>query len=198
MASKRNSAKTPKKKPAKSKKAEPQIGVVLDERKRKAVGVLAYAGYRRGEKCRSGAITNAARQAGCDRNTIYAWLEDPEFLEAIDEAKEVVRLTCIDGLVRGAKRMNVAACIATLKIIEPEVYDEQHRRDAQKHEYAVAMEELKHRHRMEEMELRARHGMPEEDDFEEPDFSFRETAPGERLNPEDLKKKYEKDLEQLQ
>lgn len=177
----------PRKTTKPKEKGQPKIGVLLDERKRKAVNVLAMAGYVRGQKCRSGAITNAARNAGCDRGTIYDWLEDPEFVEAIDEAKEIVRVQAVNGLVKGAAKSNVAACMAILKIIQPELYDEQLRRDEVKraHEREMFRLNCEHEEKMLRLKIELAEKTADDGDYAIPDIVIRETLPGERFAKDD-------------
>lgn len=159
------------KKPKTPAKSHDLIDVLKDERKRKAALVLAYAGYQRGAKHRSGAITHAARQAGVDRDTIYAWLDNPTFAAAVDEVSGEVVTEALQCLRNAARKMNVLAAIYLLKIHSPDRFDDQFVRD-----------EAKRAHDLEVLKLKLEHGDPDEQ-RPMPTFVYRETAPGERIAP---------------
>lgn len=80
-----------------------ELGYLTDPRKVKAAQILAFSGR--------GAITMAAKEAKVNRNTIYHWLTQPEFVQEVEEASKelaahaanVIRKAIIKGDTNIAK-----------------------------------------------------------------------------------------------
>ena len=79
-----------------------QRKVIWDETRSKAAGLLAL-GYPK---------TYVADEVGVSRNTIYAWLDDPEFAEEVD------RLSLMTGVANRAERLRVAMRVIRSRINE--------------------------------------------------------------------------------
>jgi hypothetical protein len=148
----------------------PAIELIKDARQRKAAMVLAYAGYTKQGNRRNGAVAHAARQADVSRQTIYAWLEDEAFLEAINEVKTELITECFQGLRIAARKGSAQAIIELLAQLDPE-FD----RAWLRHKSDQAHEEKMLRLKIELAQLTP------EDTFNLPDIVFRETAQGERI-----------------
>ena len=163
----------------KKKLKDPPLGkaieLIKDARQRKAAMVLAYAGYTKQGNRRNGAVAHAARQADVSRQTVYTWLEDEAFLEAINEVKTELISECFQGLRVAARKGSAQAIIELLAQLDPE-FDRAWQRHKSDQEHEREMLKLK-------IELASKEG-PQ--DTEEPDFTFYETGPGERLAEEDM------------
>jgi hypothetical protein len=79
-----------------------QRKVIWDETRSKAAGLLAL-GYPK---------THVASEVGVTRNTIYAWLDDPEFAEEVD------RLSLMTGVANRAERLRVAMRVIRSRLNE--------------------------------------------------------------------------------
>lgn len=79
-----------------------QRKVIWDETRSKAAGLLAL-GYPK---------TYVANEVGVTRNTIYAWLDDPEFAEEVD------RLSLMTGVANRAERLRVAMRVIRSRMSE--------------------------------------------------------------------------------
>lgn len=158
----------------KKKPTEPPLGkaieLIKDARQRKAAMVLAYAGYTKQGNRRNGAVAHAARQADVSRQTVYTWLEDEAFLEAINEVKTELISECFQGLRVAARKGSAQAIIELLAQLDPE-FDRAWQRHKSDQEHEERMLKLK-------IEL-ASHDPDGGDEL--PPIVFRETAQGERI-----------------
>jgi len=82
---------------------------IQDPRKLKAIKILALSGYSRDRTVR-GAINKAAREAEVNRATIYHWLNQEDFLHAVNEIKSEILATAMNGLWELAKDADFSAC----------------------------------------------------------------------------------------
>lgn len=100
----------------------PQIVIDLpDEGMQRAAMVLATCGYRKGSKRRNGAVIYAARQAGVSRETIYNWLDDPQFEDAIQEVNSMLVQECFAGLRMCVLRADAKGIVELLARLDPEL-----------------------------------------------------------------------------
>lgn len=142
----------------------------------RAAAYLARVGYVRGSNRRSGAIRQCGAYIGVHENTIITWCKLPAFQAQLEGYSD--RLT--DKAFRGLEILlegcgdippNVTSIIWWLKTQKPELFDDQFRREEAKRKHELALAE------------KANGGGGEE--RPDPDYSFRETAPGERLVEDD-------------
>lgn len=151
--------------------------VLRDESKRKAALVLAYAGYQKHQRRRTGAVTHAARQAGVTREAVYVWLNDPIFVGAIEEVTTELITECFTGLRLAARKGNSQALIELLAQLDPE-HDRAWLREKERQAHEERMLRLK-------VELAKFGSDPEKPDII-PDIVFHETAEGERRVDDDM------------
>ena len=109
----------------------PYIDYLTDTRKIAAAQVLAYSGYERGNYCQ-GAISAAARAAGVNRNTIYIWLNQEEFLTAMREAKYELCALAVKELEKMARKGNPAVAMFIAERTAPHLWSSAWRK--QQHE----------------------------------------------------------------
>lgn len=83
--------------------------LIQDTRKLEALKILALSGYNRDGKAR-GAISKAAREAKVNRMTIYAWLNQADFVQALEEIKGEVLFSAMQGLWNLAEDGDFSAC----------------------------------------------------------------------------------------
>ena len=170
MTPKRTRAAKTRKNGADETTLHPPFAGITDAKKIAVASSLAKAGWTR-ENPQRGAITMAARAANVNRQTVYNWLETEEFVEAIESAVAVMVDKATQKLEKAVDDGNIVATIFLLKNLAPHVWDDQLRRD-----------EAKRKH---EVEQAAKANGGDGKDKPEPDFSFRETLPGERLVDDD-------------
>lgn len=117
--------------------------LITDKRQLDAAQILAFNGYRKGEKKRTGAVPAAARQADVTPDTIYKWLKDKSFVDCVEEMKAQLLNTAVFNLRKLANKGNVTASIFLAKCLAPELYDDQYRRQLLQNEgMQQAMAEL--------------------------------------------------------
>lgn len=140
-----------------------------------AAMTLALNGYQKNSNRRTGAVTHAARLAKVSRQTIHDWLNQPLFMTAIEEATSELIAECFNGYRVGASRGDGKSSTDLLAHLDPalDLIEQRKQRD---HEREVEL--LKLRIQLADKE--------DPTDLTEPDFSFRETGPGERLADEDI------------
>lgn len=128
-----------------------------------AAQALAYGGYRKGVRSRSGAVSLAASMAKVSRQTIHAWLQNPNFVEEIEKQRSKGIFTAWKGLMLGADGGNATSCTEILnrllKSEDPRIVALKLR---QAHERE--MKELEHQHRLIEIEKKAALGLPVNDE----------------------------------
>lgn len=140
----------------------------LDEDQRKAVMVLAEAGFRVGQRRRNGAVALAASAAGVGRHTIYNWLEIPEFLDALEACNQMFVMECLQALRKNANSGDTRAICERLIVLDPETFDRQMQRDKARWEHEERM-----------LDKRIAAGLPTGDERPLPDFSYVEMPKGE-------------------
>lgn len=113
--------------------------IIQDTRKLKAIEILALSGYNR-DGTQRGAVSKAAKEAGVNRMTIYAWLNQPDFLEAITEIKNEVLQCAMQGLWTLAKEADFSACAFLAERLDPTMSLE-HKRQINRMELLKAQNE---------------------------------------------------------
>jgi len=83
--------------------------LIQDSRKLEALKILALSGYNRDGKAR-GAINKAAKEAKVNRATIYHWLNEADFVKALEEIKGEVLFSAMQGLWNLAEGGDFSAC----------------------------------------------------------------------------------------
>jgi len=141
-----------------------------------AAMTLALNGYQKNSNRRTGAVTHAARLAKVSRQTIHDWLNQPLFMTAIEEATSELIAECFNGYRIGASKGDGKSSTDLLAHLDPtlDLVEQRKQRD---HEREKELLRLR-------IELADKEN--NEDDAPEPDFTFRETGPGERLADEDM------------
>ena len=71
----------------------------------------------------TGRVAAAARVSGRSRTTIYRWLEDPDFLQALEHTRELVVDADLDGMVE-FRRLQCSAARRALELLLAVVEDE--------------------------------------------------------------------------
>jgi len=102
--------------------------IITDKRQLEAAQILAFNGYKKGAHKRTGAVPAAARQAGVTVDMIYQWMKDKNFVTCVEEMKATLLTTAIVNLKKLAQKGNATACIFLAKVLAPELYDDQLRR----------------------------------------------------------------------
>lgn len=170
-------AKRTKKEPETEAEGEEQpedLRPLSDDQERAAT-YLARVGYVRGSTRKSGAIKRCAAEVGVHENTIMNWCKKPQFqaqLEGYSERLTDMAFQGLEILLRGCGDIppNVTSIIWWMKTQKPEIFDDQFRREQAKRKHEA------------ELAAKASGGGENRPD---PDYSFRETAPGERLVEDD-------------
>lgn len=139
----------------------------LDEKQRKAVVVLAEAGFRIGQTRRNGAVSLAGSAAGVGRHTIYNWLKIEAFADALEACNQMFVTECLQALRMNAISGDTRAICERLIVLDPEAFDRQMARDKMRWEHEERM-----------LDKRIAAGIPAGDERPLPDFSYVEAPPG--------------------
>lgn len=113
--------------------------LIQDTRKLEALKILALSGYNRDGKAR-GAISKAAREAKVNRMTIYAWLNQADFVQALEEIKGEVLFSAMQGLWNLAEDGDFSACAFLAERLDPTMSLE-HKRQINRMELLKAQKE---------------------------------------------------------
>lgn len=145
----------------------PEILTRLSEPQRRAVTVLAEAGYRINSGRISGAVSLAAAAAQVSRITIYNWLKIEEFSDALEACNALFIVECLENLRRAARAGDTRATLERLIIFDSEAFDRQ-----------LARDRLRFQHEKEMLQLKIAAGLDVNDD-NPPDFNYTELPKAE-------------------
>lgn len=159
----------------------PAISTTLTPQQQGAAHTLAFTGYVKGKRVQRGAVRMAAERAGVTRQTIYCWLDIPEFVEEIERHTNEGIYTAWSGLMLGAQEGNHAACAEILRRLMPKE-DPKITLEKVKHEQRMEAMDKEQAHRLELMREKARLGI--ELDEEPTTFELVVTESGETPPPE--------------
>jgi hypothetical protein len=145
----------------------PEILTHLSDQQRRAVTVLAEAGYRINSGRLSGAVSLAAAAAQVSRVTIYNWLKLSEFTDALEACNALFIVECLENLRRAARAGDTRATLERLIIFDSEAFDRQ-----------LARDRLRFQHEKEMLQLKIAAGIDVNDNAP-PDFNYTELPKAE-------------------
>jgi hypothetical protein len=118
-----------------------------------AAQVLAFNGYRPGQRSRHGCITLAAEEVGVHRQTVHDWLKKEEFLDAIFMFSEKAYQKLLVRLQEFIDAGSLTALVERMNRLMPEANSKLHYLKV-KHEQDKELLELRHQLGIEEPEAR--------------------------------------------